>query len=74
LIGGAVVTVLFTYFFGIKNLRAQLAMTALYVVSIGFVLFLVAAVEYPYSGTVEVTPEAMEAVLRRIDTLEAARR
>jgi hypothetical protein len=74
LIGGAVVTVLFTYFFGIKNLRAQLAMTALYVVSIGFVLFLVAAVEYPYSGTVEVTPEAMEAVILRIDTLEAARR
>jgi hypothetical protein len=74
LIGGAVVTVLFTYFFGIKNLRAQLAMTALYVISIGFVLFLVAAVEYPYSGTVDVKPEAMEAVILRIEMLEAARR
>jgi hypothetical protein len=74
LVGGAVVTVLFTYFFGIKNVRAQLAMTALYVVSIGFVLFLVAAVEFPFSGSVSVTPEAMEAVIRRIELLEAARR
>ena len=73
LIGGAVVTVLFTYFFGIKNLRAQLAMTALYVISIGFVLFLVAAVEFPFSGAVEVKPEAMESVIRRIELLEAAR-
>jgi hypothetical protein len=74
LIGGAVVTVLFTYFFGIKNIRAQLAMTALYVISIGFVLFLVAAVEFPFSGTVEVKPEAMEAVILRIEMLETARR
>src|SRR5215217_3148737 len=39
LIGGGIVTVLFTYFFGLKSLRAQLMMTALYVVAIGFVLF-----------------------------------
>jgi hypothetical protein len=66
--------VLFTYFFGIKNLRAQLAMTALYVISIGFVLFLVAAVEFPFSGNVDVKPDAMEAVILRIEKLETARR
>jgi protein-S-isoprenylcysteine O-methyltransferase Ste14 len=74
LIGGGVVTVLFTYFFGLKNFRAQLAMTGLYVASIGFVLFLIAAIEHPFSGSVSVRPEAMEAVIQRIELLEAARR
>lgn len=72
LIGGAVVTVLFTYFFGLKNFRAQLAMTALYVAAIGFVLFLVSAIDYPYTGVVRVEPEAMNLVLERIRLLEDA--
>lgn len=74
LIGGGVVTVLFTYFFGLKNFRAQLAMTALYVVSIGFVLFLVAAIDNPYTGSVSIAPEALELVVGRIEHLGAARR
>jgi hypothetical protein len=74
LIGGGVVTVLFTYFFGLKHRRALLAMTALYVASIGFVLFLIAAMDYPFSGTVRVSPEALEVVLERIEQLERARR
>jgi hypothetical protein len=72
LIGGGVMTVLFTYFFGLKNLRAQLAMTALYVASIGFVLFLVAAIDYPYTGVVSIKPEALELVLQRVELLERA--
>jgi hypothetical protein len=66
LIGGGVVTVLFTYFFGLKNMRAQMAMTAMYVAAIGFVLFLVAAIDNPFSGTVSIKPEALELVLNRI--------
>ena len=72
LIGGSVVTVVFTYFFGLKSYRAQLAMTALYVSAIGFVLFLVAAMDYPYTGIVKLKPHAMELVLRRIQLLERA--
>lgn len=72
LIGGELMTVIFTYFFGLKNFRAQLAMTALYVASIGFVLFLVAAIDYPFAGVVHVKPEAMELVLQRIQLLEQA--
>ena len=64
LIGGGVVTVVFTYFFGLVMIAAQLAMTALYVSSIGFVLFLVAAMDYPYTGIVKLKPHAMELVLR----------
>jgi hypothetical protein len=74
LIGGGVVTVLFTYFFGLKNFRAQIAMTVLYVASIGFVLFLVASIDHPFSGSVSITPEAMELVIQRIELLESARR
>ncbi|HZO31449.1 MAG TPA: hypothetical protein VFH48_36255 [Chloroflexota bacterium] len=74
LIRGGIVTVLFTYFFGLKSFRALLAMTALYVVSIGFVLFLIAAVEYPYGGAIAIRPDAMELVISRIDRLERARR
>ena len=74
LIGGGVVTVLFTYFFGLKNFRAQIAMTALYVSSIGFVLFLIASIDHPFTGTVSITPEALELVIQRIELLEAARR
>lgn len=74
LIGGGVVTVLFTYFFGLKNFTAQIAMTALYVAAIGFVLFLIAAIDHPFTGAVSVSPEAMEAVIQRIELTEAARR
>ena len=74
LIGGGVVTVLFTYFFGLKNFRAQVLMTVLYVASIGFVLFLIASIDHPFSGGVSITPEAMELVIQRIEALEAARR
>jgi hypothetical protein len=74
LIGGGIVTVLFTYFFGLKSLRAQLMMTALYVAAIGFVLFLIAAVDYPYSGAVRVEPRPMELVLERIELIESDRR
>jgi hypothetical protein len=74
LIGGGVVTVLFTYFFGLKNPRAQLAMTAMYVASIGFVLFLVAATDHPFAGAVSIQPEALEMVLQRIEHIDQARR
>jgi hypothetical protein len=71
LIGGGIVTVLFTYFFGLKSVRAQLAMTALYVAAIGFVLFLIAAVDFPFDGAVKVQPRAMQIVLERIELVES---
>jgi hypothetical protein len=74
LIGGGIVTVLFTYFFGLKSVRAQLMMTALYVAAIGFVLFLIAAIDYPFSGAVHIRSEAMELVVQRIELLETSRR
>jgi hypothetical protein len=73
LIGGEFVTVLFTYFLGLMSLRTHLAMTALYVAAIGFVLFLIAAVDYPFDGAVRIEPYAMQLVLDRINLLENER-
>ncbi|MFN8635327.1 MAG: DUF4239 domain-containing protein [Chloroflexota bacterium] len=74
LIGGGIMTVLFTYFFGLKSLRAQMAMTALYVASIGFVLFLIVAVDHPFAGTVRIEPDAMQLVMERVNLTQQAPR
>lgn len=64
LIGGAVVTVVFTYFFGTPNPRAQYAMTALYTVVIAFVIALISLVVFPFRGDISIPPEAFEQALR----------
>jgi hypothetical protein len=72
LAGGAVVSVVFTYFFSTKNARAQYAMTALYVASIAFVLVLISVLDFPFRGDVRVTPHAFENAIETFDRLEAA--
>ena len=69
LIGGAIVTVVFTYFFSTPNPRAQYAMTALYTASIAFVLVLIALLASPFSGDVRVDPEAFELALQTFEPL-----
>jgi Protein of unknown function (DUF4239) len=68
LIGGGVITVILTYFFSCPNLRAQIMMTALFVASLAFVLFLIAAIDYPFRGELQVTPEPLLLVLETFST------
>jgi hypothetical protein len=68
LIGGGVITVILTYFFSCPNFRAQIMMTALFAASIAFVLFLVAAIDYPFRGDLKVTPEPLQLALETIST------
>lgn len=70
LVGGAVVTIVFTYFFSTPNPSAQYAMTALYVAAIAFVVILVGLLELPFSGDVRVGPEAFESALATFRRLE----
>jgi hypothetical protein len=70
LVGGALVTVAFTYFFSTPNPKAQYLMTALYVASISFVLVLIGLLDYPFSGDLHVTPEAFELVQQTFDRLD----
>ncbi|MBX9688827.1 MAG: DUF4239 domain-containing protein [Candidatus Obscuribacterales bacterium] len=60
LIIGGVVTVVFTYFFGIENLKAQIAMTAMVSMIIALNLFLVMMFGYPFSGELKVAPSSFE--------------
>jgi hypothetical protein len=63
LFGGAVVTIGFTFFFGAESLRAQTLMTALLVLLIFAELFIVVAIDRPFTGTIRVEPNALAEVL-----------
>ncbi len=56
LIGGGILLVGFTYFFGHGSFRSQAIMTGALAASISFSLFLIASLDTPYSGVAQVTP------------------
>ncbi len=63
LIAGAVLTVGFSYFFRLRNASAQAALTAMLAMSLMLQLFLLSALEYPFSGGVRVEPRSFELLL-----------
>jgi len=63
LLGGAVVTIAFTFFFGMESLRAQTVMTALLALLIFSELLIVVAIDRPFAGSVKVHPTALAQVL-----------
>ena len=69
--GGGLITIAFTYFFGVKSIRSQALMTAALAGVIAFILFLVIALDNPFHGYVRVTPEPLRQVLERLQTLQA---
>lgn len=70
LIFGGAGTIIFTYFFGIENLRVQALMTTLLAAEIGLVLFLISALNYPFNGDLRVRPEAFQGVLQSMNEIE----
>ncbi len=63
LLGGAVITIGFTYFFGAESLRAQVLMTALLAILIFSELLVIVGIDRPFSGSVKIGPNALGAVL-----------
>ena len=59
LMGGAI-TIAFTYFFGTRNSVAQALMVVALATMIGLVLFLISALNHPFSGVIRVGPEAFK--------------
>lgn len=59
LVLGAIVCSVFSYFFGLKNLKAQIIMTALSSSLIALNLFLVLMFGYPFSGDMKIKPDAL---------------
>ena len=61
---GVLITVLYTYFFGVRNIRVQSIITAALTIMISLILFLVYVLDHPFTGTGKVSArpfsEAME--------------
>jgi len=66
LLGGAVLTVAFTFFFGTANLGAQALMTGALSILIFSGLLTVVVIDRPFAGSVKVEPNAFVYVLRDI--------
>jgi hypothetical protein len=65
LIGGAVITIAFTYIFGLDNTVVHTLMVAALAMILSLSLFTVAALDYPFKGDVRIHPAAFEQVLER---------
>jgi hypothetical protein len=68
LIVGGIVAVGFTYLFGMEDTGAHALMVASLAGVIALVLFTIAALDHPFSGSARVGPEAFELVLNRFET------
>jgi hypothetical protein len=66
---GAVVTVAFTYLFGFDRTIMQEMMIGGLSLLIGLVLFLIIALDYPFRGSITVSPEAFKALLETFDAI-----
>jgi len=65
LIGGGVITVCFTYLFGLDDTSVHTLMVAALAMILSLSLFTVAALDYPFKGDVRIHPAAFEQVLER---------
>lgn len=63
LLGGAVLTVGFTFFFGTQNLKAQTLMTGMLSLLIFSALMVIVSIDFPFTGPVRIKPHAFERVL-----------
>jgi uncharacterized membrane protein YraQ (UPF0718 family) len=68
LVVGAIVTVGFTYLFGMNSNTTHTLMVAALALVIGLVLFTIGSLEYPFSGDVRLSPEAFHQVLARFES------
>lgn len=70
LVFGGIVTVGFTYLFGLENTWSHRLMVAAVAGVIALVLFTIGSLEYPFSGGTTIDPGAFELVRERFETSE----
>ena len=61
---GAALTLGFTFFFGMENLRAQVMMAGMLALVIFLALFVAISISHPFAGPISVTPEPLKLVLK----------
>ena len=67
---GGVVTVGFTYLFGLESTRTHKLMVMALAGVIGLVIFAIGVLDYPFSGSAPIRPTAFELILERFETSE----
>ena len=70
LVLGAALTIGFTFFFGLENLKMQMFMTSLLTIYLSFMLYLVFSLDHVFEGAIHVTPKAFEETLAIFDRLD----
>ena len=63
LLVGGLFTVLYTFFFGMKNIRAQYVITTTLTVTITLILFLIYVLDHPFTGASKVSSEPLKEVI-----------
>jgi hypothetical protein len=63
LLAGGLMTVLYTYCFGMQNIKAQCLITASLTVTISLILFLIYVLDRPFTGASKVSTEPLRQVL-----------
>lgn len=66
LLGGVLVTLVFTCLFGARSLRAQMLMTAMLALLVFMALFVIVSINHPFTGPVQVVPDPIRFVLREL--------
>jgi hypothetical protein len=64
---GGVLTVAFTYLFGMETPWLHMLAVAALAVIVTLIIYTIAVLDFPYNGGLRVGPEAFELVLRRIE-------
>ncbi|MGH3146364.1 MAG: DUF4239 domain-containing protein [Rubrobacter sp.] len=73
LVFGGIVTVGFTYLFGLESTWSHRLMVAAVAGMIGAVLFTIGSLEYPFSGGSRIGPEPFELIRERFETSELSK-
>jgi hypothetical protein len=63
LLVGGVFTVSYTFFFGMKNIKAQYIIATTLTVTIALILFLIYVLDHPFTGTSKVSAEPLQQVM-----------
>jgi len=63
LLVGGVTTIVFTFFFGSENPRAQMLMTVLLAVMIALILYTILMFDFPFTGGIRISPRAFDNII-----------
>ncbi len=72
IIAGAVLSIGRTHAFHLPSLKTHLLLTGIFSLFVGFLIFLVAALDHPFRGELSVAPEAYQLVLQGLKELDPA--